>query len=464
MTDKESSHMRAARRAAVWSQGFAAFCFLSALIGTAYLDRLTSVLLVLSTFLFGIVCRYSERYLKGDPGQSRFLFWLTVTGSFVFALVLARNLLVFALAWCGISLSLHQLLQFYRDRRGALIAARKKFLISRLGDAALVAALVLVQWEFGTWDFSAIFGAAARYREAGLENLPFEVSLVCGLLVFAALLKSAQFPFHSWLPDTMETPTPVSALMHAGVINAGGILILRLSPLISLSEAAMLVLSVAGAVTAVFASAVMLTQASVKRCLAFSTVAQMGFMMLECGLGAFPLALLHLVAHSLYKAHAFLSSGSVVHERNEDVGRGVHPAAFAVCLLAAVALSFRMGAPMLLNGIFALAVGQMLWSLPGRQVPLGLVLGALMSLVYIGLERAAGWVVQPVYRATGWPEAAILTTFFIAAVASTQLHRLARTSFGQRVYVHARNGFYCNTVANRITSALWPVKVAQEGI
>lgn len=176
----------------------------------------------------------------------------------------------------------------------------------------MLAAVVLTYRHFGTSEFATLLAAAGELRAAGAGAVPAAVDWIGGLLVFAALLKSAQFPFHSWLPDTMETPTPVSALMHAGIINAGGILVLRLSPLVSLSDAAMLTLCVVGGFTAVFASTVMLTQASIKRGLAFSTVAQLGFMMLECGLGAFPLALLHLVGHSLYKAHAFLSSGSTV--------------------------------------------------------------------------------------------------------------------------------------------------------
>ena len=477
MNDNESPLRRAGRRAAFWAQLYAAICFLSALVGTGFFDRLTSVLLVLSTFLFGVVCRYSKRYMMGDPGQARFMFWLCLTGSFVFALVLSQNLLLFAVAWCGISLSLHQLLQFYGDRRGALIAARKKFLISRLGDAALVAALALTFREFGTWDFQGIFAAAERLRTAGLENLSPSVHLLCGFLVFAALLKSAQFPFHSWLPDTMETPTPVSALMHAGIINAGGILIIRLSPLLSLSQSAMLTLCIVGSFTALFASIVMLTQASVKRCLAFSTVAQMGFMMLECGLGAFHLALLHLVAHSHYKAHAFLSSGSAVLAKPEGAPRSIHPATILLSILAASGISFSTvaalgGAPLdqlALNGIFSLALAQMLWGLwsAGQrvwQVPLGLAFSAMFSVAYIALERAAELIVKPSRSDASWTGLAILAVFLFVAVVQTQLPRLARTSFGTSLYVHARNGFYINTLANRITSAIWPVNVSQEVI
>jgi NAD(P)H-quinone oxidoreductase subunit 5 len=477
MNDSDSQTLRAGRKAALWGQVFAVACFLSALVAVILPDRLTSVLLVLSTFLFAVVCSYSKRYMTGDPGQSRFTIWLCLTGTCVFALVLAQNLLLFALAWCGTSLSLHQLLRFYGDRPGALLAARKKFLISRLGDATLLAALILTHAEFSTWDFQKIFVAAAHLRAAGPENLPVSVSWIAGLLVFAALLKSAQFPFHSWLPDTMETPTPVSALMHAGIINAGGILVIRLSPLISLSDAALLILCLTGSFTALFASTVMLTQSSVKRCLAFSTVGQMGFMMLECGLGAFHLALLHLVAHSLYKAHAFLSSGSVVLERPVAEQSSVSPAAVVVGLLSAagiiavVAAGFRVSLPdePVLPGIFSLALAHMLWNFRNTdrgiwQVLSGLALGLGFSGAYFQMGRIAEVTVTPLIHRTSWVGLPILSVFFLVAIAQTQLPRLARTSFGRHLYVHARNGFYVNTLANRITTALWPVQISQENL
>lgn len=467
--------MRAGRRAALLGQAFAGVCFLSAVGAAGFLDRLTGVLLVLSTFLFGVVCRYSKRYMTGDPGQARFTFRLCLTGACVFALVLSQNLLLFAFSWCGISLSLHQLLQFYRDRPGALLAARKKFLISRAGDAALAGALVLTYREFGSWDFRRIFSTAERLRAAGPEYLPHPVSWICALLVFAALLKSAQFPFHSWLPDTMETPTPVSALMHAGVINAGGILIIRMNPLISLSPGALLVLCIAGSFTALFASVVMLTQASVKRCLAFSTVAQMGFMMLECGLGAFHLALLHLVAHSLYKAHAFLSSGSVVLAKPKAERPAAGSASVVFGLLAALGIAAAAGwwfgavpaEEPILAGIFSVALAQMMWSVWGGAerawaIPLGLTAGAILSVTYFALGRMAEAVVSPVRSEADWLAAPLLAIFLLVAVAQAQLERVSRTSLGRSLYVHARNGFYINTLANRITASVWPVTVAQE--
>lgn len=440
---------------------FSLLCVVGALAATPFLDRLTDVLLVLSTFLFAVICRYSRRYLAGDPGQARFYLWLCCTGSCVFALILAQNLLFFALAWLATSLSLHQLLQFYPDRPGAVLAARKKFLISRLGDCALAGALILTYRVFGTWDFHILF-AVARSLRAG-AHIPASVSAIACLLVFAAMLKSAQFPFHSWLPDTMETPTPVSALMHAGIINAGGILVIRLRPVISLAPVALEALAVVGAFTALFGSVVALTQASVKRGLAFSTVAQMGFMMLECGLGAFHLALLHLVAHSLYKAYAFLSSGSVVSAGPPRAIQATGVAALVAGLLPVLLAwltNFRQFDEPVLSGIFFLALAQLLWGLKGGwQALTGLLAAACFTALYFGLETAASAVVKPVYLPHNPVlSAGILMFFLVAALLQSQLPGIWQTDAVSTFYIHARNGFYVNALANRLTEALWPVQ------
>ena len=185
----------------------------------------------------------------------------------------------------------------------------------------------------------------------GASAVPGALQAAAGLLVTAALLKSAQFPAHGWLIEVMETPTPVSALLHAGVINAGGFLILRFSGVISLSTPSLETMALVGGFTALFGSVVMLTQTSVKVSLAYSTIAQMGFMMLQCGLGAFPAALVHIVAHSLYKAHAFLTSGSVIDIARSSwtpsPGDSPHPArltiAVGVMAVAAVAVGRLFG-------------------------------------------------------------------------------------------------------------------------
>jgi len=447
-------------RAVAAGELFSLLCLFGALALLPSSDRITGVLLLLSTFLFAVICRYTRRYLAGDPGQARFYWWLCCTGSCVFALILAQNLLLFALAWLATSLSLHRLLLFYRERPGAQLAARKKFLISSLGDCALAGALVLSYRVFGTWEFQPLFAAARQMRAEG--HIPSSAGLLACLLVFAAMLKSAQFPFHSWLPDTMETPTPVSALMHAGIINAGGILVIRLGPVIALSSAALAALAVVGAFTALFGSVVGMTQTSVKRCLAFSTVAQMGFMMLECGLGAYHLALLHLAGHSLYKAHAFLSSGSPVSAQaaeTEQPTGAVHLIAGLALAAAAWAAGFRYFDQPVLAGIFFLGIAQLFWCARERlHLPAGVLAGTGLTAVYLGLEKAASTAaaqVQVPYNPM--ISGPILILFLLIAIFQNQLPRIRRTRAAGSLYVHVRNGFYVNALANRLTLALWPV-------
>jgi len=451
-----------------------------------YFDNLSAVLLVLVSFLLAVIARYSIHYLAGDPGHGRFTKWLCLTGGSVLAMVISGNLVQFALAWCATSLCLHQLLLFYPDRPGAVLAARKKFLISRLGDLCLLAVIILVHATFHSWKFSALFRAAKQCHEAGATTGSYEIQVICFLLVAGAMLKSAQFPFHSWLPDTMETPTPVSALMHAGIINAGGFLIIRLNPLVTLSPGALSTLALFGAFTALFASLVMLTHASVKRSLAFSTVAQMGFMMLECGLGAFGLAVLHLVAHSLYKAHAFLSSGSIVRMAQSAWTPTAKPNAHPLKLVAAFTTASALalwsawicgvdyrGEPAfcVLGGLFAMALAYALWNLWSHSANLqlaafGVTFGGSLMAVYFGLHKVfdqlmgqSGWVNSQLHS---WPGmvliAVLLALFLLVLVVQTELPAWTNRPFFLAIYVHARNGFYFNTLANRLVAAVWPVE------
>jgi NAD(P)H-quinone oxidoreductase subunit 5 len=474
------------------ARGRAADCRLLAL-GTfhlgVYFNSLSAVLLSLISFLLAVVARYSVNYLSGDPGQGRFTKWLCLTGGSVLVIVISGNLVQFALAWSATSWCLHQLLVFYPERPGALLAARKKFIISRLGDLCLLAVVLLVFDQFRTWDFSGIFAMARQLHATGVAAGGREISAICFLLVAGAMLKSAQFPFHSWLPDTMETPTPVSALMHAGIINAGGFLIIRLSPLVTLSPAAMSTLALFGAFTASFASLVMLTHASVKRSLAFSTVAQMGFMMLECGLGAFGLAGLHLVAHSLYKAHAFLGSGSLDRLAKSAWTPAEKPNAHPLILAAAFATAGGLalgGAAIfhadyrhepalpVLGGTLAMALAYALWNLWSQAFNLrfaltGAAFGGGMVAVYFSLHAIAThllgddeWINT---QLESWPGVALLATllalFLLVLVIQTELPEWTNRPLFRAIYVHARNGFYFNTLANRAVAARWPVTLAR---
>ena len=214
-----------------------------------HVDAVAVVMMTLISFIGVIIARYSMRYLLGDPGQGRFFRWMSFTLGATLLLVMSCNLVMFTAAWMLTSFGLHQLLTHYPERSWAVWAARKKFLISRLGDAMLIAALILTYRCFGTTEYTEIFAAADAIHK-GAASGSWSTAWIGILFVLGAMTKSAQFPFHSWLPDTMETPTPVSALMHAGVINAGGFLVIRLSPLVSLSPIALDLLAVIGAITA----------------------------------------------------------------------------------------------------------------------------------------------------------------------------------------------------------------------
>jgi NAD(P)H-quinone oxidoreductase subunit 5 len=284
---------------------------------SVYLDGASLMMLTLVSFVGWVISQFSIRYLDGEANQGRYYCWIAFTIGCVSAMVISANLGLFFVAWLMTSWGLHQLLLHYPERPAARRAAWTKFVVSRLGDAALLAALSLLYLEFGTLQISELLVAAGAHSTVPVALTTQFAGLLIALGVIA---KSAQFPFHTWLPLTMETPTPVSALMHAGIVNAGGYLVIRLGPLMLLSGPAMTSLIVIGTFTACFGVIVMMTQTSVKRKLAYSTIAQMGFMLLQCGLGAFSAAMLHILAHSLYKSHAFLSSGSAMVHRASSQG------------------------------------------------------------------------------------------------------------------------------------------------
>ena len=271
------------------------------------LDVATSAMLLLVTALGVVVVRYSKTYLAREAGLPRYERGLLLVLASVSVLVPSKHLGVVAVAWFGTSAALHQLLTFYPARAQALVAAHKKFLLSRLADACFVAALATLEAGTGTLRIDEL----ARFAQAEGALTP-ALQAAAALLAFGVLLKSAQLPFHGWMTQVMEAPTPVSALLHAGVVNLGGFVMIRLAGFMVHAPVAQGLLLTGGLVTALVASLVMMTRVSVKVALAWSTIAQMGFMLLECGLGAWHLALLHLLAHSAYKANAFLSAGEAV--------------------------------------------------------------------------------------------------------------------------------------------------------
>ena len=440
-------------------------------------DALTAVMFLLVSFVGSIVVHFARNYMAGDPGHVRFTKALAATLASVLLLILSGNMLMFLAAWVATSIGLNRLLLFYGDRPSAILAARKKFIASRISDACLAGAFFLLWRATGALDFPTLFASLSGVNGATPAIL----------IAIAALLKSAQFPLHGWITEVMETPTPVSALLHAGIVNAGGFLVLRFAPLMSEATAALDILLVVGGITALFASVVMLTQNAVKVALAWSTIAQMGFMLLQCGLGAWPAALLHIVAHSLYKAHAFLSSGSVIDiaraSWSPSPGGAPHPARLAMAVagvLAAVAAVGTLSGFELATqpGIFALGAIMVmglvhLIAQSIDQRPTGFVIA---RTAVAALAVAAAWFGLQAGMAallgSSLPEGAdrsdgVAIIAIVAVVAGFAALTIGQATFistkgaatpdwARAFFVHVKNGLYVNTLANRLVLKLWP--------
>ena len=272
------------------------------------LDSVSLIMFSMIALLSIVIIRYSSNYLDGDERHGSFIGRMSATIASVQLLVISGNLFMLFIVWVATSLALHRLLIFYPDRNRAKIAAKKKFIVARIADVSLLAGIILLYSHFQSGDLKTIFNGMKNLGADGTYSL--EIAAV--LMAFSAILKSAQFPTHGWLIEVMETPTPVSALLHAGLLNAGPFLMVRMAFVIQASTLAPLLLIVIGGFSALFASVVFLTQPSIKTALGYSSMAHMGFSLTLCGFGVYPAAMLHLVAHSFYKAHAFLSSGSII--------------------------------------------------------------------------------------------------------------------------------------------------------
>ena len=372
-------------------------------------DPVSVTLSLLVAFIGWVVMRYSRTYLDGEEREGAFHGLMLATLAAVLVFVQSAGLWLMAGAAIAVGLGLRQLLLFYRHRPEARRAAAKFSLVWHGGDAALLGAAVLLTLGFGTADLATLAAAAAN------TGLGVTGQIAVGLLVLAAILKTAAFPLHGWLTEVMEAPTPVSALLHAGIINSGGVLLIGAAGLVQLSPGAMAALVMLGGFTALFGAAVMLTQSAVKTSLAWSTVSQMGFMLLQCGLGLWALALLHIVAHSLYKAHAFLSSGGAV----AAVAATRRPGPVAVPDVGAVLKSF--GLALVLYGAIALLFTLVLGPKTAQALALGGIL--IFGVAYLVAQGLADLAPAELTRRTG---AAALA----AAIAYFSFQALAQTAWG----------------------------------
>lgn len=274
-----------------------------------FIDSLTVLLLVLVTGVSMVVQIYSSRYMIGDARHSRFFALTALFTGAMTMLVMSSNLLLTFIFWEVMGLCSYLLISHYAERRSAYRAAIKVFLVNSIADVGLLAGVILTFHAFGTLDIPEILAMA----RAGVD-VPTSVITALTLCIFiGACGKSAQMPAHVWLPLAMESPTPSSALNYAAtMVNAGPFLLVRLSPVLVLSPTAMAVIATVGGITALFAAIVSLTQTDIKRTLAYSTISQLGFMTLLCGVGAFVAAIFHLLAHGFFKAFLFLSTGNVL--------------------------------------------------------------------------------------------------------------------------------------------------------
>ncbi len=285
-----------------------------------YVDRLSAVMMTLITGVTTVIYCYSTRYMYQDRHYRRYLAIICCTDFILLCMVSSANLMMLFLFWQVLSYMLY-LLAHNHAHAATLGGAFKTFTLLRVADAAFLAGIVLAHQLYGTLEFHDLFARAAETPMMFSLWPGLEISAttcVTSLLFIGAMGKSAQFPLHLWLPGSLFAPTPVHALLHAGIINAGGFLINRLAPLFGLSSTTLHVAFVVGTLTAILGATMMLAQNDIKKTLGFSTIGQMGYMIMECGLGAFSLAVFHLIAHGLFKATVFLNCGNVIHKARQD--------------------------------------------------------------------------------------------------------------------------------------------------
>lgn len=443
------------------------------------LDALSLLMLAMIALLSFVIVKFSGNYLDGDQRQGAFIGRLAATIASVQLLVLAGNMGLLFISWVFTSMSLHRLLIFYASRPGAQIAARKKFIVARLADVCLLLAFTLLYHQFKTGNLQVIFTAIQDNFSS--EKVFIGLELIALFLALAAILKSAQFPSHGWLIEVMETPTPVSALLHAGLLNAGPFLIIRMAFVLDFTTIAPIVLMSIGGFTALFASIVYLTQTSVKTALGYSSVGHMGFSLMLCGLGVYSAAMLHLVAHSFYKAHAFLSSGSVIdamqrlktHTPPKKVRAYKAILGFIMALLLYTGFALSWGLD-LKKELSLVGVGALItfglakffttaithqWNL--KLLAQTALIGIAITFAFFCLEGLAQLTLQhqvPELSTPGLGKQFIGSIILLSAGAIVIVQMLAARFESKAKYqalaIHTRNGFYANAWFDRIIGAL----------
>ncbi len=313
-------------------------------------DQLTSVMLIVVTSISSLVHIYSVGYMKGEEGYYRFFAYLSLFTFSMLMLVLGNNFLQLFFGWEAVGLSSYLLIGFYYNKKSAADAGKKAFIVNRFGDFGFILGLFLIFTQFGSLHYSQVFSKVSvlEGQTLSLFGSPVGLATVIALLLFCgAIGKSAQIPLHVWLPDAMEGPTPVSALIHAAtMVTAGVFLVARCNPIFELSHFALNLITVLGAITALFAATIALVQTDIKRVVAYSTVSQLAYMFIGCGVGAYSAGIFHLFTHAYFKALLFLGCGSVIlgmhHEQDVRSMGGLKekmPITYWTFLLASLSIS-----------------------------------------------------------------------------------------------------------------------------
>lgn len=433
-------------------------------------------LAVLVQLLGTVIGGFSSRYLQGEARQGLYVRAFAGVLAGVHLLLLADHWVVLIGAWAAVGAALRPLLSFYPERPFALLAAHKKRLADRAADLLLVVAAALAWTTVGSGSLSALWAHLAHLQHLAPGGISpaLQGSAVC--LVLAVVLRTALLPVHGWLVQVMEAPTPVSALLHAGVVNLGGDVLIRFAPLLDEVALARWLLVAFGLGTAVLAGMVMLTRISIKVRLAWSTVAQMGFMLLECGLGLYTLAALHLIGHSLYKAHTFLSASAVVRNSRLDAMRGDTRPSFASLLLAPVLTLTLIGAVMGAAGhavwpwawsvVLAMGWAPLLWLPATRSASVGMRMWRLAAglATVVGLSALAlllhglplGVSDRPDTAAAAVAAGGMVVLYLVLVT----LHWRARLLEGWRRWSYA--GFYIDEYYTRLALRIWPTRWARD--
>jgi NADH-quinone oxidoreductase subunit L len=314
------------------------------------IDRLSITMMVVVSFVSWMIHIYTIGYMHDDPGYQRFFSYISLFTFFMLMLVMANNFLQLFFGWEGVGLMSYLLIGFWYKRESAIFASLKAFLVNRVGDFGFILGIAAVLMYFHTLDYSQVFGLAPSLANQTVSLFAGHtwslMSVICICLFIGAMGKSAQFPLHVWLPDSMEGPTPISALIHAAtMVTAGIFMVARMSPLYELSETALNFILIIGAITAFFMGLLGLVQNDIKRVIAYSTLSQLGYMAVALGASAYSAAIFHLVTHAFFKALMFLAAGSVIivlhHEQDMRKMGGLYrylPVTWFTCLIGSLAL------------------------------------------------------------------------------------------------------------------------------